>query len=248
MKLSSRKLLLLLYAPSSQDKLWVSYDQLEFLLPELSQAGRRSLVSLFKRKGLVSVERMNDQTRFWASPQGMRALESEYPALSAKSNHRQGELSLLLFLRSPKSDPQFRYLRGLLSEVGAISLSRGVYLYPQAFPEKILAECQQSYLLSVVICQIKEVLFGDLRQHMVTTSGTLKIIKSYQEISTKLDELLRENKSYLSFTDQRKKQIFSLFAQFETVLTDDLGLGRHYFPQVMSAQKLLEIFQSKLTT
>ena len=136
MKINSQKLMLCLYTPKLGDKVWLDYVRLRYLLPKISYAGARSLVSQLRKQGLIVAEKMDNQTKLAISTHGKRSLEALFPAFSSRFRDWQGQVSLLVFITSPAADPRFRYLRKLLRQQGAICITRGVYMYPVFFQKK----------------------------------------------------------------------------------------------------------------
>jgi len=240
---TSQKLFLVLYSSDPSRRPWLSYQHLRLLTPSLSYDGARSLVHFYKLKGLIRTEKVKYQARFTLTVQGGRHLERLLPVFSPRWRKWQGQVSMLVFLDAPGRDPGFRYLAGLLNQAGSIRLARGVYLYPGSFPDTIVNECQTSYLLSVVVFQIKEFLVGEIRNKIVSDSQAREIIKGYQEISNKLDQLLESKLSFGQRSDQTKQTICSLFDRFSSLVKTDIGACRHYFPQVVSPDQLLEKLQ-----
>lgn len=247
MKETSLKLLTLLYTRGNFSEVFTNYEQLSLLLPELTRSGVRSLVSLLKKRGLITTERLDNQTMVFITNAGTKTVEDQIPAFFFTDGQVVSEWSCLVFLKAPKRDPEFRYLRSLLLDHHAVGLTRGVYLYPGSFPAKIKEECHELYTLSVIIMQAKTLVQGDLRTIFSQHQPLADIAQSYSGISSEINSLLKPKKDYSDLNDQQKKHIFSVFNRFFKIVSDDSGFTKLFFPQVNGAYELLLEIQTALS-
>ena len=120
---------LLIFLSSGQ---WTRSDKevLSLLLPDLSPAGRRSLISYCVRQKWIMSELIKNQRHLCLTEYGQRELELHFSLFSKKSDGWNGDWFLIVFLTPPKLDPQFRYLRNFLLEKNAANISRGNYILP----------------------------------------------------------------------------------------------------------------------
>lgn len=251
MKVTTQKLLLALYTTTVQP-LWLGYEVIEFLLPEITPAGQRSLIAQLKQKSLLSVERQEhaptgrDKTMVRATQQGQQAVKAQFPAFSELRGW-EGDWTAIHFLSAPSQDPNFRYLRGLLLQRKAIPLNRGHYLYPGTLPEDILRTCQNLYTKEVFIVKLGENILGDLQTLFYPTYALSDISQNYSGISKEIIGLLRKKQPFIDLNDQQKKSIYLVFDRFFTALVQDPGITHFYYPQSPDPLTLLADFQELLT-
>lgn len=244
MKSTAQKLLLSLYTPTAEP-LWIGYDVVQFLLPEISSAGQRSLIAQLKQKSLISVERW-ERTQLRATQQGYQAITVQFPALS-RFQDWQGEWTAVMFLSAPSQDPNFRYLRSMLLQNQAVPITRGMYLYPGPLPAALLELCQDLYREQVAIVQWGKVIQGDLLSLIAPTYALSDIFQTYSGISTELNSLLRRKLPFLELNHSQKEAIYLVFDRFFTALLQDPGITQFYYPQSPRPLELLGGFQELLT-
>ncbi len=244
MKTTSKKILFFLSRPHHRELLLLRPDQLQRLVPELSDSGFRSLLSVLKKQRLIVAEQIGDKTWLRLSDAGVQALRQELPVLEVSLSPWQGSWSCLVFTEAPASDKQFRFLRELLLKKRAIPLSRGVYLYPGEYPESVLTECRQRYRTHVTIFSVAEWLLGDDRQLIIEKYALLDVAQTYSGISTEIDRLINKENRYESMSDPQKKHFLSLFNRLYASAVEDSGLLTYYFPQIPTAWNLLSRLQS----
>ena len=80
MKLNSKKLLLYLY-PLAGEQRRASYDQVKLFLPDLTEAGRQSLVRLLIEKQFIFTDELTGEQRLTISSYGQTQLELDFPVL-----------------------------------------------------------------------------------------------------------------------------------------------------------------------
>ena len=246
MKPSTLKALLLMYPATSKQTVWLDYETLQALLPEVSYPGLRSLISGFKKKKFLLVEQVKQKASFTLSQQGISFLEAQYRPLFYRRRPWQGEVSFILFLRAPKVDRQFRYFRILLLSQGALCLQRGVYIFPGMVPELVMSECREKYQGAVMVLESGQIQVGDLRALLLRQFSVTDVIAAYSGISKQLKQVLSSGQPLSRLTHQRKEEFFSLYNRYFEILQEDQGLIHYYFPQEINAPKLLLEFQNAL--
>ncbi len=245
MKENSKKILLFLY-PSAKESWWLSFSQLEQLLPELSVTGLHSSLFLLDKKDLLRIDKTKSEWRYSLSSHGQSYLEDLFPALTNINEEWRGEWSIMVFLSAPSTDKNFRYLRSFLTQNRAISLTRAVYLYPGLMTEKIKMELQKSYKNAVLVLKVKEWLFGDDFKIIGSKAGLTDLLELYSSISKELDRLISIKLNKKEFTQQEKNNFFSALNRFLGILENNIALLTFYFPEVEEPKKLLAKLQNCL--
>ena len=245
MKENSKKILLFLY-PSLENPIWLSFEQLQQLVPHLSVAGLQSSLFLLDKKDYLRTDRTQRECRYSLSSYGQSYLEQLFPALSMGDGTRMRTWSIFIFLQAPSTDKNFRYLRSYLIENKAVGLTRAVYLYPGELSEKINTDLQNSYKNAVLVLKVSDWLFGDDFKVIGQKAQLQDLFELYSSLSKELDRLINIKTTKKSFTQQEKTAFFSALSRFLELLTLDPALLRRYFPQVESARTLLFKFQKCL--
>ena len=244
MKLNTQRLLAWLYSPKKEQRRLTTYTELELLLPDMTGGGRRSLVHYLTQKLLIRTERIGDQTQISLTPHGIDALVAQFPAFNEIYQQWQGEWSVLIFRIGPKGDPHFRYLRQLLLDNHAFSLSRGVYLYPGELPEQVINVCKKMYVGSVTIVATHQWSFGDERQIINQQYLLSDLVEVYSGISKEINQLLELKNNQKRLTKKSRLQIYSVFNRLFNILNQDPGFLHYYYPHVSTAPTLLEQLHS----
>ncbi len=243
MRKTTQKLLLLLYQPSEQAPFRLALTQLDWLLPKLSAAGRRSLIYLLVQKGLIESVTLDDAVWLSLTKQGRQLLEAKFRALNSFWHDWSGEWSQLLFLRPPKGDKQFRYLRGLALKSGALPLMRGVYLWPTGLSGELSQVCERFYHQAVLLVELNKVVIGDLRPIVIKYYSLTELYNAYSGISRQIDLLLNKVKLQNEWLMKEKTQFNLILEKIILVLTDDLGLTNFYFPEATRPIELIKQMQ-----
>jgi DNA-binding transcriptional regulator PaaX len=238
MKHSTRKLLFTLCRPLQKEPLYIPVEACREMLPQLSDAGARSLLNLLKKQQLIAVDSLLSESLVRLTDAGFHALRQELPVLAFSQSKWDGTWSALVFKEAPEYDKQFRYLRDFLLKKGALSLSRGVYVYPGEWPETVMSECRERYLTAVTIFTINEWILGDDRSLIIEKYALLDVAKAYSGISSEIDRLISKNKAYRDLNHQEKKHFLSLIDRLYYTAVDDYGLLPYYFPQVPTLWQL----------
>ena len=239
MKQNTQKLLTWLYSPLGEQSHSINYQQLELILPDMTAGGRRSLVHYLTQKLLIRTERINDQVYISLTPHGVDALVAQFPVFNQAWQQWQGEWSVLIFQSGPQGDPHFRYLRQLLLDNHAFSLSRGVYLYPREFPSQVMSVCKEMYVGSVIVVAASEWLFGDERSIVNHQYLLLDLVEIYSGISKEINQLLEVKNNQKRLTKKSRLQIYSVFDRLFNILGQDPGFLRYYYPDTSDVQVML---------
>lgn len=223
---------------------WIRADKqvLSLLLPDLSDAGRRSLVAYSVRQSWVKSEVIKGQRHLYLTDHGKRELELHFPLFSAKAEGWGGDWYLVVFLSPPKLDPQFRYLRNFLLERYAIGISRGNYLLPSFLAFDLVEEIHRSYRNEVMMFSIKKWVFGDEKSFVIDNYSLLDMEQTLSGISNQIEEMLNKKIKYSTANDQQKNDIFSVFNRLVSVIEKDIGLLPYYFPDVARSKDVLSQF------
>lgn len=236
--LTSAKILVWLWGLQQIGSRAGSLEDLDWLVPSLTLSGRRSLLTQLKQKKYITIDSVDQTKELFLTTHGAAALTAHFPALSASLDNWQGEWAILVFQQSPKSDPQFRYLRQLLLEARAGQLSRGVYLYPKALPDQI--EHQLSfYIGSVVVLSVAGWQLGDERSVIVPLFQLSDVISGLSGISREVDSLLSSRIDKKRTIIQQREVFHAVYDRLLSVLQFDLGLHKRYFSQVITVKELV---------
>lgn len=248
MKQNTQKLLTWLYSPVEERSYAVDYRQLALILPDMTSGGRRSLVHYLTQKLLIRTERMSDKTLISLTPHGIDALVAQFPAFNEIHQQWQGQWSILIFRSGPKGDPHFRYLRQLLLDNHAFSLSRGVYLYPGELPEQVINVCKKMYVGAVVIVATHQWSFGDERRIINQHYLLSDLAEVYSGVSKEINQLLELKNNQKRLTKKSRLQIYSVFNRLFNILSQDPGFLHYYHPHVLTAPMLLKQLHSIMGT
>ena len=239
MKNNTKKILLALYNQNKQLPSPLSVQQLQRVVPTLSNGGFRSLLHVLAKQGLLTTQRVLQKTTVNISQQGMLSLEVEFPALSQKWDTWAGSWECLVFLGSPPFDKQFRYLRTQLISQGAFSVNRGVYLAPGAFSDVILQECQRRYHAHVLLFKVADWKVATEASFIIEKYGLLDVAEAYSGISSDVNRLLESSEYKKGLIYKDKNAISLAYDRVASVLLEDPGFCLFYFPSVVSVKKLL---------
>ncbi|MGD9128868.1 MAG: hypothetical protein PVJ09_00010 [Candidatus Woesebacteria bacterium] len=253
MKKNSKKLLFWLYPEFqaereqdfTQDKKQLTQitfsEHLDWLLPDLTDYGRKSLLSHLNREQLISIEKIGTKKRLFLTSLGKRSLEQEIPALLRYSQGWHGEWTIIVFLKAPKSDVNFRYLRTSLLASKAVSISRGVFFYPGSLPKSITDILDKLYFSAVLLCKVRSFEFGDEKIIIGQRIGLSDIVNLYSGISNESSSLLMKKTVSKRSINQLKTSFISIFDRLFEIVENDFGLVDYYFPQVENPLSILLI-------
>ncbi|HYD34821.1 MAG TPA: hypothetical protein VD999_02030 [Vitreimonas sp.] len=245
MKSTSKKLLLALYSPKENPNL-VPITTWSLLVPEITAPGFRSVLHLLTKEGLIIIEKTDLGPCVKLGLHGKHIVESLFPALQPHWLTWQGEWSCMLFLQPPKSDPNFRYLRRLLIEHTAISLSRGAYLYPGEFPSRVLQESKLLYGNAIVIFKIASWEVGDQQLLLDRLIGLQTLKNGYSGVSRDVRTLIENCKNKKELTGKQKEQIALIYDRFYFLFNEDVGLAASSVSQEESPIAILSKWRELL--
>lgn len=238
MKKNTQKILIALYSSTEPLRKRLKVETLNLVTPDLTDGGRRSLLHVLKKNGLIHSERVLGSTSISISEYGANQLEAQFPALSSKWDQWQGNWDCLVFTQAPKGDKQFRYLRSLLVEEGSVAVSRGVYIAPFAFSQRVLNECKEMYRNSVLIFSVGEWKLAPIRTLIVEKYGLLDLVETYSGISKEVTRLLISIDTNNRLTDKDKTDINLVYDRLRDALSEDLGFCQYYFGEVSRVRQL----------
>ncbi|MCB9813503.1 MAG: hypothetical protein H6772_03790 [Pseudomonadales bacterium] len=244
MKKNTQKILLSLYSPSNTTNHRIKLRGIDLIVPDLTDGGRRSLIHVLKTNGMINVERVLGVTSVNITQYGNKQLEVEFPALSSKWDQWQGNWDCLAFVKAPKSDKQFRYLRKLLVSEGAISISRGVYISPNGFSNKVVSECNELYRESILMFSVGEWKIASLRNLIVEKYGLLDFVETYSGISNDVNRLLTMVNSKNSLIESYKLDINLAYDRLRDMLKEDPGFCHYYFNEIPKIKSILKDLNS----
>ena len=242
MKDNSKKILLFLYPTTREDR-WLDLSSLRQVVPDLTDAGFKSLLFLLEKKQFLKVDKTNNQFRYALSSYAKSSLEAEFPALLQRDDKGKEDWKIIVFLESPKTDKNFRYLRNFLTKNKAIALTRAVFLYPGKLSELIEKELNSSYRNSVVVMELGKWLIGDEFTIMGQKAGLNDLFNLYSGLSKEIESLIIISTKKNNASDQQKQQLFSVFSRFVDIISADSSLLGLYFSQVETALSLLQKLQ-----
>ena len=242
MKRNTQKILLSLY-PSGRVKL----NNLKIVSPELTDGGRRSLIHVLKARGLINSEKVLGVSSVGITQHGIDAIEAEFPALLSKWDAWQDNWDCLVFVKSSKSDKQFRYLRSILVSEGAISITRGVYVSPISFSERVVRECKEIYRDYILMFSVGIWKIASLRSLVIEKYGLIDIAESYSGISRDVSRLLETVDIKHIAMHRNTIDINLVFDRLIDVLSEDPGFCKHYFDQVPRVKNILSDLSSMVS-
>ncbi len=207
----------------------IKISTIETLIPNLTDGGKRSLLHVMKKSDLINSERVLGVTTIGITQHGIKALEKQFPVLSNKWSSWTGNWDCLVFVKPPSSDHNFRFLRNLLVEEGAISISRGVYISPGSFSDRVVADCSDIYRNSVLMFSVGEWKIASFRNLIVAKYNLIDLVESYSGISNDVSRLLTYIDTNKRLTNSSKIDINLVYDRLIDVLGDDPGFSHYYF-------------------
>lgn len=238
MKENAQRILSWLYPPVKTSR-WIPVAELSLVAPSLTTGGLQSTLAYLQTKKKIIIERVAGERSASITTHGMKALEEHLPVFSLHQRQWKGNWRGVFFLKAPKSDKNFRFLRRILTYTYALPIARGMYLYPGELPEKVIFELRNSYVGSVLVVEFNHWVFGDEREIIGSVLRLGDLQDTYSSISREIDSLLRLDSSLISFSDQQKMQFSSIFDRLYGSLQNDFGIQKAYFPQLENGVDLL---------
>jgi len=239
MKKNTQKILLSLYSKEGELKNRVKTNDLQMIVPELSDGGFRSLIHVLKKQNVITTQRLLGYTYVSISHHGTLLLESEFPALSSKWEDWDGKWSCLVFMDSPSFDKQFRYLRKLLLSEGALAISRGVYISPGGFSQVVIKECQTSYISNVLVFSVGDWKIAAESSFIIEKYGLLDVAETYSGVSNDVTRLIKSDDGEIRLTDSQKISLNLVYDRLVEVLLEDPGFCTFYFKEVENIKNIV---------
>lgn len=227
----------------------IKISNISHLTPDLSDGGRRSLLHVLKKGGLINSERVLGTTSIGITQHGIKAIEDHFPALSSRWDDWLGDWDCIVFVKAPKSDKQFRYLRTLLVNEGFISISRGVFISPFSAPSKVLQECNDLYRDSIMMFSVGKWKIASLRSFIIEKYGLIDVVEAYSGISNDVTRLLTSMNKDKRLMSRYKTELNLVFDRLIDVLNEDPGFCGYYFkesPKVKSIMLRLNLILSSI--
>lgn len=249
MKQNTQRILLALYYDVTAAQVHrVAVDRLQWLTPDITDGGFRSLLYVLKKQKLITVQKALGVSRASITHHGLKQLEAEFPALNSKWDSWTGNWDCMVFLEAPSFDKQFRYLRNLILSERALPLSRGVYLAADGFSQKVIEECENSYLEHVSVFSVGEWKIAAEAEIISSYYGLSDVAEAYSGISKEVSALTNLFDTKKSMLKKQKKQIHLVYDRVTAILAEDPGFCTFYFPDaeniktsLLSVNRLLSI-------
>jgi len=234
MKKSSLKVLISLGALSLHSA-YLDEESLAIIVPELSISGQRSLLYHLKRSFLVEQFRPAKGVKsLRITTGGMRVLKAEFPALFPESGKRAG-WHCMVFVKPPKNDPAFRYLRSQVLADGGISLTRGVYFKQSSFSATLMVLCDKLYAQAVTVFTVNSWIFGFDSLYLDKIQGADTQFSMLSGISNEITQLLNKINKDNTAQNQQKKLIEGLLQRYFSITLNYPYFSSNEFSQDISA-------------
>jgi len=223
----------------------VRLDALQRLVvPDLSNAGLRSLLYLMRDQGYLKLQ---NATVFGQS-QGWSSLLAQIPALDSQWEVWPGDWACLVFLQAPTADRQFRYLRSWCLGHRFFQLTRAVYLAPSWYMQQLLPELEGVYRHSIQVMTIGRWLGGDIRELILDHFDVMGLSDIYSGVGNQYQQLLKTLPLKKRLNKQQIAQVQALFERTLDLLSQDLGLVRYYATPSATPLSLVEHWQALLAS
>lgn len=242
MKNNTKKLLLFLYSPDESENFSLSAHVIEGVLPNLTRAGRRSLLHLLKQQGLINDFSLNQVTQYFLTSTGKIALERELDVFRIPPDWK-GDWQLLLFKQAPGFDPHFHFLRLQTLKNGGVAIGRAVYGFPHQCPEFLIELCRDRYQPFITLIAVESWILGDIKDAVMNQLAIHDLASAYSGISNQLSKLLIAKNDKKELNNTLKSKIYSLYDLFFANVCEDTGLVRFYVPKAPTFLQLLAAFQ-----
>lgn len=249
MKENSKKILLWLYREQNLKNYFdkpVLTNSLKEVLPELKETTFRSLINLLYKDGLIDTQKLNKKSYVSITDLGIRTVNRLFPALSENWQDWDGSWECLVFTTAPKGDKQFRFMRKKLIDIGAISVTRGVYFMPNGFSKDFIDLCLKLYKNSVIVFGLSEFVIGINKSHILEKYSIADINNSYSGISKEVEILLNKISNKKTLINQYKINMCSIFDRYYQILSEDSGFVQYFFQSKITAKNILLMINSVL--
>lgn len=228
---------MLLFLFFSQERaVFLNYEMLMFLFPDLSPGGLRSLISLLKKKHLLIGGTAGGSVGFRLSPYGEIMIQKKFPFLnkfklaqvtsdiSFSPELSEGEDHCLILGKPRSGDPHFRLLKKVLTKYRFQNIQRGIYFLRGHLPEELVELCREKYFSAVLFFSVGS-------WHLPNSYLYFNDFRSYSDVSIALSgiskrlSILTEKKEVNSERNhQQKSLLISVFDQIFLLLVDNILL------------------------
>ena len=239
-KANTKKLLIWMYKPEDPKRL-IPIEHINYLWPQLSSAGKKSLCRYLKEKELIDIVRDGVGEKLILTNYGRSVLEDAFPNLRSFWGNWRGQWLGIVLLNSPSQDPEFRQLRSLLKKYGAIPLTRAVYLCSEIHADKLTSQLLNNYYQSVYIWRLGSLIFGNDKKLFSLPNESKSALLVYSKISNEVSDLLDKKQEKKALTNRQKTQIFSIFNRLFDLIENCSGVFTIYFPETETISELMNI-------
>lgn len=212
--------------------------------PQMTAAGRRSQISFLVRRGWLTKKTLAGQNWLTGSTYSDQLVRQSLAAFNGFT--RPERWLLVVCLRSPEFDPQFKRLGAFLLGLSGCRISRGIYLVPDWYKHQIQDRIGLKYRSSVVIFDSGEWLVGDQSQLLSQWYAVADRVSIYSGISSEISSLLDDSQVSMSWSDQQKSHFVSVFDRWWELVSREDGLGPHLDSRVPNLVHLLSSLQQLL--
>lgn len=240
MKKNTQMVLLSLYYDVNSSTIHrVPVERLQWLTPELTDGGFRSLLHVLRKQKLITVQKALGVSRASITHYGAKQLEAEFPALNSRWDSWDGSWDCMVFLSAPSFDKQFRYLRNLVVSEKAFPLSRGVYLAAHSFSQRVVSECVESYFGNVTIFSVGSWKVATEAEIIISHYGLQDVAEASSGISKEVSSLIEAVDTKKRLLEKQKESIYLVYDRVNEILLEDPGFCTFYFSDAPSLKNTL---------
>lgn len=236
MKINSRKFLILSCALSGKP---IEYRHLEYLWPDLSPGGRRSLIALLQQQRLISVRYEGKKALFFLSSIGISLVDEMYFTESLQESS-QGFI-VMIYPDMSLSDPKLVKLRALL-KAQLSEVSPKVYFSRLPLTEELLSQMRRHYFSCGVVVSLREWLLGEPISFENYYLHRKISDDSLSGVSREVEQLIDEKILFSDANHQSNMRIFSLFDRIMTIFDSNAELKQYSIYNTSPATELLRRF------
>lgn len=242
MKVSTQLLSLLLYPTDHASRVVVdeSFSSLSEFLLGLTPTGWRSLVHYLEEQGMLELVKAPRGKQLSLTSAGQSACIRQFPALNPAWSSWDCRWMSVVFREAPAADRQFRYLRSQLLQLGALAISRGNYLIPSLYTDRLDQLIGEKYGQSVAVFDVADWRYISERRTVVDAFNLSDLAVGYSGVSRETVALLQAFQQHKYRSDQAKERFSTVFNRFWELLGSDPGFLSSYIPSAASAGGVLQ--------
>jgi len=236
MKINSRKFLILSYALSGKP---IQYDHLNYLWPDLSPGGRRSLIALLLKQRLISVQYEGKKASFYISSIGRSLIEDLY--FTNTLHEAAPGFLVMLYPDVVLSEPKIAKLRALL-KTQLSEVTPKLFFTSNALSDELLSVLKRSYFSCAAVLSVREWLLGEpklFENYYLYEKNDENFLSG---VSSEIEKLIEEKKSYSHADHQSNLRIFSLYDRVFTIIGSKTDANNAKYSDPTPAIKLLGLF------